>query len=95
MTTSKTRTAAQIATRIANQPMVAWERLVLRLPQNIRIEVEQELCARIQRFTRLACYISRRTTGGRHADAVKAQNRGVAKVRAALGYTYKQEPVVF
>lgn len=46
-------------------------------------------------LARVSAYISRRLSGGKHEDAVKAQNACAAKVRQALGYTYKDDKLTF
>lgn len=76
-------------------PMVDWAARYARLSEAERYEVEREMSARAVHYARASAYLSRRMNGGTHGDAVKRQNQTAAKVRGALGYTYKEAPITF
>lgn len=74
---------------------VDWSALYESLDTNQRYELERQLSQDAVQLARLAAYISRRQTGGKHDDAVKAQNTAARKVRQALGYTYADDKITF
>lgn len=80
---------------IMNAAMVEWQDRINGLPQHEAYRLESELATLATHAARLSAYISRRLTGGKHDDAVKAQNTAARKVRQALGYTYADDSVRF
>lgn len=80
---------------LIDRPMSEWESTIDALPMDERMELIEQFSARATHLARLAAYLSRRLTGGKHADAVKAQNRAARKVRQALGFTYADDAIVF
>lgn len=76
-------------------PMTKWEATYNRLTFDERRQQDDDAAAQAVRHARVSAYISRRLSGGKHADAVKAQNRAAARVRVALGFTYKDSPIDF
>jgi hypothetical protein len=75
--------------------MVKWQRAIERMSQDERRRLDDEAAALATRAARLSAYISRRESGGKHADAVKAQNKAARAVRQALGFTYKDDGITF
>lgn len=77
--------------------MVEWEAAVDALGANSApaFTIDSEAMNRAVYYARMAAYISRRRSGGKHADAVKAQNQVARRVRQALGYTYADDKVTF
>lgn len=88
-------------------PLSQWRQTAEQIPYQQRYELETEIAARAQYYARLSAYLSRLHTAGYtrhgdgtideriHIDAVKAQNRAVAKVRAALGFAYNKSEITF
>lgn len=58
-------------------------------------DVERACASGATKLARYSAYISRRINGGKHEDAVRAQNRAARRVRQALGYTYADDAVNF
>lgn len=58
-------------------------------------EAERRAAILATQYSRLSAYLSRRVAGGKHADAVKAQNNVARRVRQALGYTYADDSITF
>lgn len=83
------------ATRFYNLPMVEWDKAYTAMAQAEIFELERQAAEVATRYARLSAYLSRRMAGGIHADAVRRQNQTAAKVRQALGYTYKDAPITF
>lgn len=81
--------------KIINRPMAAWDKAVTKLPTQARMDLLQELGVLTIRAARLEAYLYRRHAGGKHADAVKAQNQVARRVRQALGYTYADDAIHF
>lgn len=76
-------------------PMAEWERAYTLYSQTEIQQIEREAAELAAGYARLSAYLSRRMSGGKHSDAVKRQNQAAAKVRQALGYTYKDAPITF
>lgn len=83
------------ALRFMATPMVRWHATINRMNTSDRMALTDTLAAFAQTATRASAYVSRRHTGGRHIEAVKAQNQACRKVRQALGYTYADDQVTF
>lgn len=81
--------------KLLNQPFSKWEKAIDRMSTVGRMQLEDEAAALAMRAARLSAYISRRMSGGKHADAVKRQNETARKVRRALGFTYPDTPITF
>ena len=81
--------------RAAKRPMVQWERYVNRMKQDERMQIGDTAAHLAEHYTRLSAYLSRRMSGGRHVDAVRAQNTAARRVRQALGYTYADDKITF
>lgn len=82
--------------QLVNRPMVEWDRRTLSIAKVADLmAIDDQAAAVAVRYARLSAYIARRRSGGTHADAVKAQNQAAARVRQALGYTYKEAPINF
>jgi len=75
--------------------MVKWEATYNNLSLDARQEIEREAAEAATAYARLSAYLSRRMAGGKHSDAVRRQNQVAARVRQALGYTYKDAPITF
>ena len=82
-------------TRTLKIPPVRWEALNARLSTTDRMKLEDQLTHLTVWTARLAAYLGRRQSGGKHADAVKRQNQVARKVRQALGYTYADDKITF
>lgn len=80
---------------ILDAPMADWPALYDALTTDQRREVDDQAAVLAVKAARLSRYFGRRTSGGKHEDAVKAQNSVAAKVRQALGFTYKDSPITF
>lgn len=77
-------------------PMVEWDKAYTELYSQTEIQqIEREAAELATAYARLSAYLSRRLSGGRHTDAVRRQNQAAARVRQALGYTYKDAPITF
>ena len=76
-------------------PMVEWSAAYDRASADERRIIDDQAAAAATRYARLSAYISRRLSGGPHADAVKRQNQAARKVRQALGFTYKDDAISF
>lgn len=85
----------EAALRLALLPAVEWEATVDALSTEDRFEYERTIATAAERYARASAYLSRRMSGGKHEDAVKAQNKAAARVRQALGYTYAESPITF
>lgn len=81
--------------KILKTPPVKWERAVKKMGIDERMKLCDEAAAIATRAARVNAYISRFLSGGKHADAVKAQNRAARRVRQALGYTYADDSITF
>lgn len=81
--------------RLLNRPMASWEKAIDRLGTDARMRLDDEAAALATKAARLSAYVSRRMSGGKHSDAVAAQNRAASKVRQALGFTYKDSKISF
>jgi len=82
-------------TRALKVPPVKWEALADRLSTAERWELMRQLDQHAVSAARLAAYITRRISGGRHVDAVKRQNAVARKVRLAIGYSYPEDSLTF
>lgn len=78
-----------------NLPMVEWEAAYAELSSDERRAIDDQCAALATVASRLSAYLSRRMAGGKHTDAVKAQNVAARKVRQALGFTYKDDSITF
>jgi len=76
-------------------PMSKWEATYENLTADQRRQIDDEAAATATKCARLSAYISRRLSGGKHADAVKAQNQAARRTRQALGFTYKDDAITF
>lgn len=76
-------------------PMANWEATYTAMGTTRTQELERGLSGLAVWCARASAYFSRRLSGGKHEDAVKRQNQVAAKVRQALGYTYKEANVQF
>jgi hypothetical protein len=76
-------------------PMAGWAGVTETMDIDARYTEERRAAEAAVYYARLSAYLSRRMSGGKHADAVKRQNQVAAKVRQALGYTYKEAPIEF
>lgn len=74
---------------------VDWEAEDDRLSTDERYELERAISQDCVRLARFSAYVSRRLSGGTHADAVKRQNTVAGRVRLALGYTYRHDDLHF
>jgi hypothetical protein len=74
---------------------VDWDAEYQRLTTDQRYALELATALDAVRLARFSAYVSRRLAGGKHADAVKAQNQTARKVRQALGYTYADDKITF
>lgn len=81
--------------RAANRPMVKWSTDYDHMTTDEKMQISNTAAALATHYARLSAYLSRRHAGGKHDDAVKAQNRTASRVRQALGYTYKDAPITF
>jgi hypothetical protein len=81
--------------QLIDRPMVEWEQAIDGFDHDTRRTLDDQAAAIATRYARLSAYISRRESGGKHADAVKAQNAAARKVRQALGFTYKDDGITF
>lgn len=72
-----------------------WQAAYEALTLDERMALSDKAAAHATHHTRLCAYVSRRMSGGKHADAVKAQNTAARKVRQALGYTYTDDAITF
>jgi len=81
----------------AKLPPVEWQEAYDRLTVNERYALDNDAADLAIKYTRISRYVATRAYGGRngHADAVRAQNIGVRKVRRALGFTYPDDPITF
>lgn len=87
--------ARKLAQRFDRMPMVKWEAAYKRLTTDQRMALSDSAASTATRFSRVSAYVSRRMSGGKHADAVTAQNRTARSVRQALGYTYADDKITF
>ena len=85
----------QLIRRFARLPMAKWEGAYTRLSTDQRYSLTDGAAQDATHFARVSAYVSRRQTGGKHADAVKRQNQTARSVRQALGYTYAQDAITF
>jgi hypothetical protein len=76
-------------------PMRHWETRYNGLGTDERMKLCDSAAQAATWLARLSAYVSRRMSGGKHGDAVKAQNRAARRVRQALGYTYADDKVTF
>jgi cytidylate kinase len=87
------------AKQIMARPMVEWEAAADRMNARERAEIADALNQITQRAARAASYFEERYGYGcsdrGHAEAVKAQNKLVAKIRKALGFSYPKQDVSF
>lgn len=74
---------------------VDWDATISALSPDQLYTIERTISSDAIKLARFAAYLSRRMTGGKHADAVKAQNQTARKVRQALGYTYADDQIHF
>ena len=81
--------------KLLRTPPVRWERAVTRMRTDDRMRLCDEAAALATRAARISAYVSRRLSGGKHADAVTAQNQAARRVRQALGYTYADDKITF
>ena len=81
--------------RLASVALVTLEKVTMRLSQSDRMELGDHLAHIATQLARVSAYMSRRNTGGKHADAVRAQNQAARKVRQALGFTYGNDQIHF
>jgi hypothetical protein len=81
--------------KLLRTPMVRWDARYKRMSENDRWETSEQAVLVAVRAARLCAYLSRRRSGGTHADAVKAQNEAARKVRQALGDTYANDAITF
>ena len=75
--------------------MVDWDHAYTQYSQTEIQQIEREAAEAATAYARLSAYLSRRMAGGKHSDAVRRQNQVAARVRQALGYTYKDAPITF
>ena len=78
-----------------NKPMVEWDAAYNAMTFDERRVADDDAAAQATKYARLSAYLSRRMSGGGHADAVKRQNEVARKVRQALGFTYKDDAITF
>lgn len=76
-------------------PMAQWAEAYDRLSFDDKRKIDDDAAATATKYARLSAYLSRRMAGGKHGDAVKAQNQAARKVRQALGFTYKDDAITF
>lgn len=76
-------------------PPAEWAEMYDAMSFDQRREADDAAAALATRATRVSAYISHRLAGGKHADAVKAQNRAARSTRQALGFTYKDDAITF
>lgn len=81
--------------KLLNMPKVKWARTVAKMNADQMMRLSDEAARLSTEAARVSAYISRRLSGGKHDDAVKAQNRVARGVRQALGYTYKDDAISF
>lgn len=91
---SPTRRARTLAAAL-RRPLARWEQAIRRMSQEERRQLDDDAAALATHAARLSRYISRIEAGGKHADAVKAQNQAARRVRQALGFTYKDDAITF
>lgn len=76
-------------------PMVEWEQAAGKYDDGTLAGMSDILDSRIQRMARLRAYVDYRGGLGcgdhGHLDAVKGQNRLVAKIRRVMGFTYPRD----
>lgn len=77
------------------RPMVEWSALYEESTLDENQTMERTAAELAVTYARLSAYLSRRMAGGKHADAVKAQNKAARGTRQALGYTYKDDAISF
>lgn len=94
-TTHLTRLTRRQLERFVNAPMVKWAQLHDRMREGDRWDVDHHYAAMVERYARAEAYISRRRSGGTHADAVKASNKVAERVRRAMGFTYPRQNITF
>ncbi len=87
----------QIAKNILETSIAEWPQVIRASRADLQ-DVEQHLAALIQRATLLHAYIGHAHTSGcgeqPHEASAKHANKALAKVRAAMGYSYpKNLPV--
>lgn len=80
---------------ILDLPPVQWDQYCTDLGTDQRYELERQISSQAVQLARFSAYLSRRMAGGKHSDAVQAQNRAARKVRQALGYTYADDAITF
>jgi len=81
--------------KVFRMPPVRWDAYCTKLSTDQRYELERMISSDAVQLARFSAYLSRRMSGGKHADAVKAQNRAARRVRQALGYTYADDAITF
>lgn len=84
---------------LLDEPMVNWKDAATALKPEALVDAVRSLDSLIERAARLRGYLDGRYGHGcgdqGHADAVKMSNALAAKVRKALGFTYKDHPLTF
>ena len=92
---AETRLTRRQLDSFAHARMVQWEKRYNRIKTDDRRDIDDHSAAMAVRYARASAYIARRQAGGTHASGVKAQNAAAARVRRALGFTYKDAPIDF
>lgn len=72
---------------------VDWQSQAAQTPEARRLELARALDDIAQHAARLSAYLETFSNG--HDAAVRAQNRRIAKVRRALGFTYPKADLHF
>lgn len=76
-------------------PITQWKEIADSPITTAIQDAERQAAHLATTYARMSAYFSRRMAGGKHADAVKAQNIAARKVRQALGYTYADDKITF
>ena len=85
------------AYKILSRPIAEWPQAINSNKADLQ-DVEQELSALIQRAALLHAYIGHGYTSGcgsqPHEDSAKCANKALAKIRAAMGFSYPNNPPI-
>lgn len=87
--------AARTVDTFMRQAMVDWCAHYEKLSTDERMHTNDHAAATCERLARFVAYTSRRMAGGKHTDAVRAQNTAGRRVRQALGFTYADDKITF